>query len=351
MSALRIAIQMDPIGSIKPGSDSTLLLGLEAQKRGHALYYYTPDKLSWHDGKITALAQPITLHADPEHYYDLGKTLTLDLKTVDVVLLRQDPPFNMAYISTTYILEQLMQIPPPAGGRLGGGQSCSSIDAVPNSPPPQPSPCGGGSKRPLVVNNPTSVRNHAEKLFPAQFHEFTPPTLVTADVKEIEHFRKSHKDIVIKPLYGFGGHSVFRVRADDNNFNALMEMIFSESKEPWVVQPFLPDVKTGERRIILIDGKFAGLIGRIPAEDDFRANMRVGGTPVKAELTQKQRKLCDALGPVLKEKGIFFAGIDVIGDYLTEINITSPTGIAPVNKLYGKNLAADFWDAVERYIV
>jgi glutathione synthase len=309
----RIAIQMDPIGSIKPQSDSTLLLGLEAQKRGHALYYYTPDKLSWHGGNITASAHPIKLFADPAHYYELGEIETLDLKTADVVLLRQDPPFDMAYISTTYILEQL----PP---------------------------------KTLVVNNPTSVRNYAEKLFPAQFKEFTPPTLVSADIREIERFRKEYKDIVIKPLYGFGGHSVFRIKADDDNFNALMEMIFSTSKEPWVVQPFLAEVKTGERRIILIGGKFAGVIGRIPAEGDIRSNMRVGGTPVKAELTPKQRNICDALEPVLKEKGIFFAGIDVIGDWLTEINITSPTGIAPIHRLYGKNVAVDFWDAVENYL-
>ncbi len=310
--ALRVAIQMDPIGSIKPESDSTLLLGREAQTRGHELYYYTPDKLSWRDGNITAAAQRITFHADPAHYYDLGETLSLDLKTMDVVLLRQDPPFHMAYISTTYMLEQL-------------------------------------HPKTLVVNNPASVRNHAEKLLPALFREFTPPTLVTADASEIAHFRAEHKDIVIKPLYGFGGHSVLRLKPGDDNFHALMEMLFAESKEPWVVQPFLPEVKSEERRIILIDGTFAGMIGRIPAEGEIRANMRIGGTPVKAELTKRQREICEALGPVLKEKGLIFAGIDVIGDWLTEINITSPTGLAPINRLYGKKLETDIWDAIERY--
>ena len=307
---LRVAIQMDPIGSIKPQSDSTLLLGLEAQRRGYKIYYYTPDRLSWRDGHITAAAHAITLYADPAHYYDLGEPLALDLKSVDVVLLRQDPPFDMAYISTTYILEQL-------------------------------------HPKPLVVNHPASVRNHAEKLFPASFKQFAPPTLISADAHEIERFRKEHKDIVIKPLYGFGGHSVFRIGPKDDNFNALMEMIFATSKEPWVVQPFLPDVKTGERRIMLIDGKFAGVMGRIPAEGDIRSNMRVGGTPVKAELVGKQRDICEAIGPVLKEKGILFAGIDVIGDYLMEINITSPTGLVPMNKFYGKKLEAEIWDAIE----
>ncbi len=308
---------MDPLESLKPQTDSTLLLGLEAQARGYELYYYTPDKLSWRDGAITAVAQHITLHPDPAHYYDLGEALTLDLKTMDVVLLRQDPPFDMAYISTTYILEQL-------------------------------------HPKTLVVNHPTSVRNHAEKLFPMLFRQFTPPTLVSADVREIEHFRSDHKDIVIKPLYGFGGHSVLRLKPDDDNFHALMEMLFAESKEPWVVQKFLPEVKTGDRRIILIDGEIGGIMGRIPAEHEIRANFRVGGTAVKAELTPRQREICEALGPLLKEKGLIFAGLDVIGDWLTEINITSPTGLAPMNRLYGKFGSArreEIWDAIERIFI
>jgi len=311
--SIKVAIQMDPIGSINFKGDSTLRLGFEAQARGHELYYYTPNSLSLRGSDVIAHAYPIRLRNDPEHYYELAKPVLLDLRSMDVVLLRQDPPFNMPYITTTYMLERLMP------------------DV-------------------LVVNNPMSVRNHPEKLFPMQFAQFMPPTLVSSDVNEIAKFRAEHKDIIIKPLYGFGGRAVLRVKADDDNFEALLEMQFSASDEPVVVQAFLPEVKTGDRRIILIDGKFGGAIGRIPAEGEIRANMRVGGTPVKAELTPKQKDICDALGPVLKEQGIMFAGIDVIGDWLTEINITSPTGLVPIEKLYGKNLAVDFWDAVDSRI-
>lgn len=310
MRKLRIAIQMDEVASLKPRTDSTLLIGLEAQARGYELYYYTPDKLTWCDGKITAAGYRITLHPDPEHYYDLGEVTTLDLTTMDVVLLRQDPPFHMPYITTTYLLEML----PP---------------------------------KTLVLNNPASVRNHPEKLFPALLRQFMPPTLITADVGEIEHFYYQHKDIIIKPLYGFGGRSVLRLKDGDDNFHALLEVQFFASKEPVMVQAFLPEVKTGDRRIILIDGKVGGVMGRIPAENEIRANFRVGGTAAKAELTPKQREVCDLLGPMLKEKGLIFAGIDMIGDYLTEVNLTSPTGMVQMNKLYGIKLEAMFWDAVE----
>lgn len=307
---LTVAIQMDPIEFIKPQTDTSLLLGLEAQARGHTLYYYTPDKLSLRDGKVTATAYPVTLHADHTHHYDLGEPLRLDLSTTDVVLLRQDPPFDMAYITTTHLLEQL-----PATT--------------------------------LVVNNPASVRNHPEKLFPAQFREFSPPTLVSADIQEIGHFRDEYKDIILKPLYGFGGHSVLRLKQGDDNFHTLMEMIFTDSREPWVIQQFIPDVKTGERRIILIDGAFGGIIGRIPPEGEIRANMRIGGVATKVELTPRQRDICAALEPELKAKGLILAGIDVIGDYLTEINLTSPTGLAPINRLYNTKLEATVWNAIE----
>ncbi|MDE3060464.1 MAG: glutathione synthase [Pseudomonadota bacterium] len=306
----RVAIQMDPIASIKPQTDSTLLLGIEAQRRGYEVYYYTPDKLAYYNGAVTAQAHRITLRADPAHYYDLGETLTLDLNTMDVVLLRQDPPFDAAYIGTTYLLERLPKT--------------------------------------LVVNNPASVRDFPEKWAPTLFSQYMPPTLITADPGEIERFRREHKDIVIKPLYGFGGHNVFRIRPEDENFPTLMEMAFGHSKEPWVAQPFLPEVKTGERRIILIDGELAGVIGRIPLENEIRANMRVGGTAVKAELTSRQREICAALKPFLKEKGLILVGIDVIGDWLTEINITSPTGLAAINRLYGKTLESEVWDAIEK---
>jgi len=303
---LKVAIQMDPIGGINPLGDSTLRLGAEAQGRGHELFYYTPDTLSLRGNDVTAHARRLHLSLDPKHYYDfVDAPQTLDLRKMDVVLLRQDPPFNMHYITTTYMLERL-----------------------------QPDV--------LVANDPASVRNHSEKLFPFEFAEFMPPTLISGDITEIVKFRAEYKDIIIKPLYGYGGKAVLRVKPDDDNFDALLEMQFSASREPVVVQAFLPEVKTGDRRIILIDGKFAGAIGRIPAEHEIRANMRVGGTPTKVELTKKQNDICAALEKPLRERGFIFAGVDVIGDYLTEINITSPTGLAAVEKLYGKNLAADF---------
>ena len=306
---LNIAIQMDPLDSINPRTDSTLLLGLEAQARGHALWYYTPDKLSWREGSITAQAQRVTFYSDLTHYYDVGEASTLDLTTMDVVLLRQDPPFNMGYISTTYILERLLP-------------------------------------KTLVVNHPTSVRDLPEKLFPALLPQFTPPTLITADIKEIESFRAEHKDIVIKPLYGHGGNGVARIQKHDENFHALVEMLVA-GKEPIVVQPFLPEVKTGDRRIILVDGEFAGVIGRIPAEGEIRANFRLGGTAAKAEMTKRQKEICEALAPELKKRGLIFAGIDVIGDWLTEVNITSPTGLTAINTMYGVKLETRIWDAIE----
>lgn len=308
--SLRLAIQMDPVAGINPRSDSTLLLGIEACRRGYEVFYYTPERLTYTHGKITARAHAITFFADPTRYYALGDALTLDLRTVDVVLLRQDPPFNMAYITTTHILEHL-----------------------------QPEV--------LVVNDPASVRKHPEKLFPLQWREFMPPTLVTADLAEIEEFRREHNDIIIKPLYGYGGRSVLRLKPGDENLATLMEMHLTTSNEPLMVQPFLPEVKTSDKRIVLIDGKVGGVLGRIPAEGEIRANMRVGGTPAKADLTKKQHEICEALGPVLRDKGLILVGLDVIGDYLTEINLTSPTGLVALNTLYGTRLETDVWDAIE----
>lgn len=308
---LRVAIQMDPIDSINPRGDSTLVLGLEAQARGHTLFYYTPDTLSWRDGVLSALLYPVTLHADPAHYYDLGDGARVDLSTMDVVLLRQDPPFDMHYITTTYLLEQI-------------------------------------HPKTLVVNDPASVRNCAEKIFPFQFRQFMPPTLVTSDIAEIERFRLEHGDIIIKPLYGYGGRSVLRIKPDDNNFEAMLEMQFATSRDPVMLQKFLPEVKQGDRRIILVDGEIGGVVGRIPADQEIRANFRVGGTAAKAELTPRQKEICEALKPVLKDKGLIFAGIDVIGDWLTEINLTSPTTLTYVTKLYGIKLEVDIWDAIER---
>jgi glutathione synthase len=310
---LKVAIQMDPLGSINPATDSTLLMMLEAQARGHELWHYTPDKLTWHDGNITASAHHVKVHVDPNHHYDMGAESIINLKQMDVVLLRQDPPFNMEYITTTYILEQLH----------------------PDT---------------LVVNNPTAVRDLPEKLFPTLMRQLMPPTLITADVKEIESFRDEHKDIVLKPLYGYAGRSVVRVSKDSGNLHSLVEMFFSHNREPLIAQKFLPEVKTGDRRIIIIDGKLAGIMGRIPAEGEIRANFRVGGTAAKVEITKRQQEICEMLGPELKKRGLIFAGVDTIGDWLTEINITSPTGFPAMNRLYGKKLEADFWNAVERYL-
>lgn len=313
MTNLRVAIQMDPLESINPQRDSTLRLGREAQKRGHALWHYTPDKLSLRDGRITAHAQPVTFYEDEAHYFDLAAPEVLDLSSMDVVLLRQDPPFNMQYISTTYLLERLLP-------------------------------------ETFVTNHPSSVRNLPEKLLPTLFKEFMPPTLISADGNAIEAFYAEHKDIVLKPLYGYAGHSVSRLERNAPQARQTIETLLSQGKEPWVVQTFLPEVATGDRRIILIDGEIGGIMGRIPAEGEIRANFRVGGTAVKADLTPRQRQICEALRPVLKETGLLFAGIDVIGDWLTEINITCPTGIPAMNRLYGFTLEADIWDAIERKV-
>ncbi len=311
---LRVAIQMDAIESINPRGDSTLLLGIEAIRRGHEVFYYTPDKLSYLDGDIKAWAQPIKFFDDPKHYYELGESFSLDLKTMDVVLLRQDPPFNMEYITTTYLLEQL-----------------------------QP--------KTLVVNDPASVRNNSEKLFPTLIKEFMPPTLISADIRYIGDFYAKHKDIIIKPLYGYGGRSVLHLKDGDDNFKALMEMLFANSKEQIIAQKFLPEVKDRDMRIILIDGEIGGAVGRIPESGNIRANMRVGGKAIKVELSKKQREICEALRKPLKDKGIIFAGIDVIGDWLTEINITSPTTLRAANQLNGTQLERNIWDVIESKLI
>ena len=332
---MHIAIQMDPPGTMKYATDTTLRLALEAQRRGHAVWVFTPDKLTQRGDAITATAERTTFYDRPDAMFETRESARLDLSEMRVILLRQDPPFDMAYLSTTYLLERL-----------------------------QP--------KVLVVNDPASVRNHPEKLFPVVFSEFMPPTLVTADSAEIAAFRREFSDIVIKPLYGYAGHDVVRVKPGDPYLHPFLnphpaplprerESLTSPSpfqgegrdegafnlREPVMVQPFLPEVKTGDRRIILIDGEIGGTMARIPAEDDFRANFRVGGHPEKAEITLRQQEICEALRPALKRLGIVLAGIDCIGDYLTEINITSPTGIPAMNRLYGYTLEARVWDAIE----
>jgi glutathione synthase len=301
---------MDPLASIIPDRDTTLFLGVEAQARGHDVFAYTPDTLAYDRGAVIAHVHPVTLSMDPANHYTQGAAQRTDLKTFDVILLRQDPPFDMPYLTTTYLLERL-------------------------------------HPRPLVVNNPASVRNLPEKLFPLQFAQFMPPTLISANEDDIRAFHRDIRDIVLKPLYGHGGRGVFRVGPDGANLGALFDLFFAHGREPLIAQQFLPDVAAQDRRIVLIDGTFAAVMGRVPAEGDIRANFRAGGSPAKAELTPRQRDICDAVGPVLKSHGLILAGLDAIGDYLTEINITSPTGLQQIHRLYGTRLDRMFWDAVE----
>lgn len=305
-----IAFQMDHPQGLNPRGDSTLLLGREAQRRGYNLFFYTPDQLTATGQNLTVNGWRIAFPDTPERHYELLEPTRIPLADMQVVLLRQDPPFNMAYLTSTYLLDML-------------------------------------PKTTLVTNNPSSVRNHPEKLLPLMWPHFMPPTLITADLREIEAFRKEQRDIILKPVYGHGGRAIFRIREDDANLPAFIEMHLASSKEPLMVQRFLPEVKTEDRRIILLDGEVAGIMGRTPGQNEIRANLRVGGAPAKATLTPRQQEICEALKPVLKEKGLLFTGLDVIGDYLTEINITSPTGMIQMNELYGTKLESQFWDAVE----
>jgi len=308
--ALTVAIQMDPIEKIDIGGDSTFALALEGQGRGHNLLYYGPRDLSFRDGKVTAHVRPLSVRAVRGDHFALGAPFVYDLSAADVVLMRQDPPFDMAYITATHILERIH----PAT---------------------------------LVVNDPRHVRNAPEKLFVTEFAEFIPPTLITSDLREIRSFRDEHEDIILKPLYGNGGAGVFRVKQDDENFGSLMEMFTLFYREPVIVQRYLPEVRKGDKRIILVDGEFAGAINRVPASGEARSNMHVGGRPEAAELTPRERAICAAIGPALKQRGLIFTGIDVIGDYMTEINVTSPTGIHEVRRFGGADIAALIWEAIE----
>ena len=309
--ALTVAIQMDPIEKIDISGSSDFALALEAQNRGHALLYYGPRDLSFRDGKVTAHVRPLNLRAVKGDHFAFGDAFVYDLSAADVVLMRQDPPFDMAYITATHILERI-------------------------------------HPRTLVVNNPKEVRNAPEKLFVTEFSEFIPPTLITSDLREIRSFREDHKDIIIKPLYGNGGAGVFRVKPDDENFGAIMEMFTQFYREPVIVQRYLPEVRKGDKRIILVDGEFVGAINRVPASGEARSNMHVGGRPEATELTTREKAICAAIGPALKKRGLIFTGIDVIGDYMTEINVTSPTGIHEVRRFGGADIAGLVWDAIER---
>lgn len=309
--SLAVAIQMDPIDNIDIDADSTFALALEGQKRGHGLYHYLVSDLSLKAGRVCAWARPLTVRREPGNHADLGAMKEIDLAGVDVVLMRQDPPFDMAYITATHLLEHIHP----------------------------------GT---LVVNDPASVRNAPEKLFVTHFPELMPPTLITANAGEIRAFRAEHKDIIVKPLFGNGGAGVFHIKPGDENLNALIEMFTERSREPIIAQRYEPAVREGDKRIILIDGEPAGVINRIPAEGEARSNMHVGGRPVKWDMNARDLEICRAIGPVLREQGMIFVGIDVIGEYLTEINVTSPTGIQEVSRYDGTDLAADIWDAIER---
>jgi len=308
---LTVAIQMDPIEKIDIAGDSTFAMALEAQNRGHSLIYYGPRDLTFRDGKVTARTRPLSVRAVKGDHFTLGEARVFDLSGADVVLMRQDPPFDMAYITATHVLEHI-------------------------------------HPKTLVVNDPGHVRNAPEKIFVTQFRDLMPPTLITSDRREIDSFRAEHKDIILKPLYGNGGAGVFRVKPDDENLGALLEMFTQFYREPVIVQRYLPEVRKGDKRIILVDGEFAGAINRVPAAGEARSNMHVGGRPEATTLSKRERDICTALGPELKKRGLIFTGIDVIGDYLTEINVTSPTGIQEVRRFGGPDIAKLIWEAIER---
>jgi glutathione synthase len=307
---LNVAVQMDPIARINIRGDSTFALLLEAQKRGHALSYYTPDQLSLRGEELVAPVQVLTVRDDVGDHFTLGEPRREPLAAYDVILLRQDPPFDLAYITSTHFLERL-------------------------------------HPKTLVVNNPASVRNAPEKIFVMDFPDLMPPTLISRDLDEINAFRDEHGAVVMKPLHGHGGAAVFRIMPQDMNFGSLFDMFSVTFREPWVIQRFLPEVKQGDKRIILVDGEFAGAVNRVPAADDLRSNMVRGGAAKATDLTPREREICARLSPALRERGLLFVGIDVIDGHLTEINVTSPTGIRAIARLGGPDVAAKIWDAIE----
>jgi len=311
---LAVAIQMDPIESVDIKGDSTFVLALEAQSRGHTLYHYLPKHLTFQAGpegvRVSAKMRPLEVRRVEGDHFTLGAPEVLNLKDLDVVLMRQDPPFDMSYITATHVLDHLHP----------------------------------GT---LVVNDPTSVRNAPEKLFVTHFAQYMPPTLISSDREEILAFRREHGEVVVKPLYGNGGADIFHIKKGDDNLNALLEMFTRIYREPVIVQRYLPEIRKGDKRIILIDGEPAGALNRVPAEGEARANLHVGGRAERVGLTEREQEICAALGPVLKEQGLIFVGIDVIGDVMTEINVTSPTGIREVKRFGGNDIAALLWDAIE----
>ncbi|HEU0083225.1 MAG TPA: glutathione synthase, partial [Bradyrhizobium sp.] len=308
---LNVAVQMDPIARINIRGDSTFALLLEAQQRGHAVSYYTPDKLSLRSNELVAPVQSLSVRDQDGDHFTLGEAKRASLASFDVILLRQDPPFDLAYITSTHFLERI-------------------------------------HPKTLVVNNPASVRNAPEKIFVMEFPELMPPTLISRDLDEINSFRSQHGAVVMKPLHGHGGAAVFRIQPQDMNFGSLYDMFSVTFREPWVIQRFLPEVKHGDKRIILVDGEFAGAVNRVPAADDLRSNMVRGGAARATELSPREQEICARLGPALRERGLLFVGIDVIDGNLTEINVTSPTGIRAIARLGGPDVAAKIWDAIEK---
>ena len=308
--SLKVAIQMDPIGPININADSTFRIAEEAQARGHSLFYYTPDKLAYQEGKVTARGWPLTVQRVEGNHFTLGEEQEVDLSTFDVVWLRQDPPFDMGYITTTHILDMI-------------------------------------HPKTLVVNDPFWVRNYPEKLLVLNFPDLTPPTMIARDLETLKSFRAKHGDVILKPLYGNGGAGVFKLSKGDGNLASLHELFSGINREPLIMQKFLPDVAKGDKRVILVDGEPVGAINRVPAKGETRSNMHVGGRPEKVALTDRDREICAAIGPLLREKGQVFVGIDVIGNWLTEINVTSPTGIQELERFDGTNIAAKIWEAIE----
>ncbi len=307
---LQVAVQMDHIARINIAGDSTFALLLEAQKRGHSLVHYTPDQLAMRDGTVYATVEPLTVKDEAGAHFQLGEKRRVALSDYDVVLLRQDPPFDMAYVTTTHLLERI-------------------------------------HPKTLVVNDPAHVRNAPEKIFVTHFPDLMPPTLITRDLDEIKAFRAEFGDVVMKPLYGNGGAAVFRLTADDLNFGSLYDFFAATFREPWVIQRFLPEVKHGDKRIILVDGEAAGAVNRVPSEGDLRSNMVRGGAARPTDLTDRELEICARIGPALRERGLLFVGIDVIAGNLTEINVTSPTGLRAIKRLGGPDIAAQIWDKIE----
>ncbi|MDC0913704.1 glutathione synthase [Paracoccaceae bacterium] len=311
---MKIAFQMDPIEAVNIEADSSFRLAEEAQARGHSLFYYPPDTLAYQNGKITARGYPMTVQRVAGGHVDFGPEEEVELAKFDVVWLRQDPPFDMHYITTTHLLDRLKD-------------------------------------QTLVVNDPFWVRNYPEKLLVLDFPDLTPPTAIARDLEILKAFRQAHGDVILKPLYGNGGAGVFLIKEDDRNMTSLHELFSGFSREPLIVQKFLPDVSKGDKRVILVDGEPVGAINRVPAKGETRSNMHVGGRPEKIKLTPRDLEICARIGPLLREKGQVFVGIDVIGQYLTEINVTSPTGIQELERFDGVNIAANIWQAIEQKLV